>query len=238
MENLPKKTQSSKKKLELTKNLMQITAKILTNRNIPTQEESNWINKLWEWADKSEIPELKWIDLGNSRGFMVGISRNKEELLNRTQLTIDGQKLVEIPKELGNLTNLVSLNIRRCPLYRIPNEIGNLTNLNFLTIRVAALIEIPRSIGNLTNLITLNLLYNQLQEIPKEIGNLTNLTTLNLGLNQLQKLPKEIINLKNLDSLSMTKNPNLTLTAEQEEWLLKLKENGCRIHIDDNLLKF
>jgi len=194
--------------------------------------DESWIERLWKWADENEISDDE-------------IPRNKEKLLNLTELSLNFNQLTELPKEIGNLTNLISLHLGGNQLTELPKEIGNLTNLTSLHLFENQLTELPKEIGNLSNLTELHLLENQLTELPKEIGNLTNLTGLNLGGNQFTELPKEIGNLTNLTGLylrgnklteltkeignltnlrrlDLTNSPNLILTSEQKEWIREL----------------
>ena len=98
------------------------------------------------------------------------------------------------------------------------------------------LIDLPSSKEEFIKLNNLNLHDRQLNILPKEIGNLTNLIELDLSGNNLTTLPKEIVNLTNLTNLDLKNNPNLILTTEQKEWIKELKNNGCNVSMDDDLL--
>ena len=131
---------------------------------------------------------------------------NLPDLYNLQRLDLEGNKLTELPSEIGNLINLRELDLSNNRLLKLPSEIGQLVNLRDLHIRNSQLTELPREIGNLTNLETLYLTKNKLTELPSEIGNLTNLHTLSLAYNKLTELPEEISNLTGLQSLYIMSN--------------------------------
>ena len=208
--------------------------------------DDSWIDKLWAWADENDVPDYGW---ENTKG----LPRDKEKLLNLTELNLNTKKLTILPKEIGNLRNLTELyllidyQLTEFPkidkLTEFSKELGNLTNLTKLYLAIDKLTELPKELGNLTNLTKLNL-YPDLQTmiskkltiLPKDICNLIKLTTLSLRKINLKELPKEIVNLDSLTNLELTDNPNLILTKEQKKWILNLKKNGCDISYDDDLL--
>jgi Leucine-rich repeat (LRR) protein len=57
-------------------------------------------------------------------------------------------------------------------IIEIPKEIGNLSNLQFLCLSQNQIMELPKEIGNLTNLQSLNLQGSQITELPSSINNL------------------------------------------------------------------
>jgi len=97
------------------------------------------------------------------------------------------------------------------------------------------LLNIPSELFNLTNLKELWLGHNFLEILPSNIGNLNKLKKLSLSNNKLTKLPKDIIKLTELDTLALDTNP-LELTKEQKEWLIFLKNKGCIINIDKDII--
>jgi len=126
---------------------------------------------------------------------------------------LSGNKLAEIPKEIGNLQQLQELVLSGNKLAEIPKEIGNLQQLQMLFLSNNQLTEIPKEIGNLQRLRILDFSYNQLTEIPKgplclpkEIGNLQQLQKLDLSGNKLAEIPKEIGNLQQLQELVLSGN--------------------------------
>ena len=237
MKNNLTTTQSTDLVLKKSKSMLNITNRILSGKTALTQIDDNWIQRLWDWADKNEIGDLEWVEYEYCAdgGYYRGVPRDKKSLLALVKLNLIENQLTELPKEIGNLTNLKELWFSDNQLTELPKEIGNLSNLTLLTLNDNQLTELPKEIGNLSNLKELWLYRNQLTELPKEIGNLSNLTDLWLWDNQLKELPKEIGNLSNLTSILLWNNPNLILTQEQKEWIKELKENGCDVRIDDDL---
>ena len=73
--------------------------------------------------------------------------------------------------------------------------------------------------------------------MPECIGNLKKLKVLWLHDNELNRLPKSIVNLTELISIDLQKNKHLILFQNQKNWLKHLKENGCSILVDDDLME-
>ena len=144
------------------------------------------INDIWLYKIRKEFPNYKfetekeiyqrlyWENLKNKLKFLGTV----EELLNTKILSLSGNQLTEIPKEIGNLHNLQILYLSHNQLTEIPKEIGNLDKLQYLDLDNNQLTEIPKEIGNLKKLQTLVLQNNQLTEIPKEVRNIPRLRIL------------------------------------------------------------
>jgi Leucine-rich repeat (LRR) protein len=124
--NLPTIRQSTEVALSRANTLMDVADKILAKQSTDLVDES-WMEVLWQWADDNRIQAYQ-------------LPRNRDGLLNLTQLNLGHNQLTELPKEIGNLVNLTSL----C--------LGS----KFLTEQDNQLTELPKEIVNLVNLESIN----------------------------------------------------------------------------------
>jgi len=163
-------------------------------------DNENWIVKLYEWADKNNIPDLEYIEdsFNPDWSYYKGLPRDKEKLLHFTCLNLSKNNIAELPKEIGKLTSLVELNLYTNKLQKLPAEIGNLKNLTKLDLGRNQLTKLPQEIGKLSSLERFDVMTNHLKELPSEIGELKQLLELVVGENEMVKLPKEIGKLHNL----------------------------------------
>jgi Leucine-rich repeat (LRR) protein len=231
MNNLATINQNSKLALSKAKNLLNTTKEILANKKISIDDSS--IERLWQWADKNNIPDLHW---NKSIGRYWGFPRDRKKLLKLNSLNLEDCNITELPQEIGNLTNLVKFRLSYNQLTSLPQEISNLNNLTEFNLSKNKLTNLPKEILNLSKLTKLWLSSNHLINLPNKIDSLNNLTEFYLYGNQLTSLPKEICNLTNLLKCDLSYNSNLILDKEQKIWIKKLRKNGCRVAIDNDLL--
>ncbi len=137
-------------------------------------------------------------------------------------LYLGGEKIKQLPPEIGRLTSLTTLQLGGNHLTSLPPEIGRLTSLTTLYLGGNELTSLPPEIGQLTSLTRLELYGNQLTSLPPEIGQLTSLTTLHLHNNQLTSLPPEIGRLTSLTTLYLEGN-KLTLLPPEIGRLTRLR---------------
>jgi Leucine-rich repeat (LRR) protein len=169
-----------------------------------------------------KLKQLKILDIGGDRYFgynnIQSLPQELEELENLEELNLWDSGFEGLPKFLPKKLNIIILGANHSD--------GCNGTMSFLS----------PNISKLYNLSELHIPSNQLEKLPKEICELINLTKLNLFSNELIKLPNEITNLTNLIEIDLKYNSNLILTKEQKEWIKELKNNGCNVLMDDDLL--
>jgi len=171
------------------------------------------------WMELDEIPDVIF-DLTNLEELYLGYTRYHEPLEEY---------------ELGPIGYRETTEPYSSDISYISSSLGKLINLRNLQIEGVSIGSIPKTIENLGKLETINLFNCNLTRIPSGIGLFNNLKILDLGDNFLSELPESIVNLSNLTKLSIGGNPNLYLTKEQKEWIIKLEKGGCDVQYDDNL---
>ena len=131
----------------------------------------------------------------------------------RSELSLNGLGLEEIPPQLWSLTRLTRLNLQLNELRRLPPEIGSLTNLEHLSVDSNLLDELPPELGVLTRLRRLDLASNRLRDVPP-LDNLGELQRLDLSQNHLEHFPAAITRLRSLDQLVVRQNRLTTVPPE------------------------
>jgi len=221
--SLPVSKKDSQAIISKTKNMMGITKKILSD-NLSFHDDS-WMQRLWDWADVNEIPDLDlfvWIDIERDDGqidyeiyskselpddeiqsikyeWWEGLPRDKKTLLHFKELYFTIKDIeTGIPIELFNLINLEKL-IIESGLNYFPYPYRNNTS------KVHTFLEIPKEIGKLKNLVELVLENNGVQSLPNEIEKLSSLKILNLSRNKLEEV-SSIFSLLSLESLNLSNN--------------------------------
>ena len=94
-------------------------------------------------------------------------------------------QLVGLPTNIQRLTKLERLDLDGNKLTELPTEIGDLRELRWLWVSNNQLVGLPTSIQRLTKLETLHLDGNKLTELPAEIGDLRKLIWLIVDRNPL-----------------------------------------------------
>ncbi|QLE57703.1 leucine-rich repeat domain-containing protein [Nostoc sp. TCL26-01] len=140
------------------------------------------------------------------------------------ELDLSGQKLTELPGEIGKLQQLESLilgkqvdgyepvgggylkKVSGNNLKTLPLELLSLANLRKLDISGNPLKSIPDVVTQILHLEELILIRVQLTEIPEAIANLTNLTLLDLRDNQITEIPEAIAKLIHLTQFYLSRN--------------------------------
>ncbi|XP_076172745.1 leucine-rich repeat-containing protein 58 [Ptiloglossa arizonensis] len=128
-------------------------------------------------------------------------------LLGLRELNLSGNRLIEFPDQVLELTELKYLYLGGNHIPEISKDIWRLQRLHVLSMGGNRLTEVPPTLGQLKSLQALVLCDNMLESLPSTIANLANLKSLLLHKNRLRTLPTEIITLKCLTELSLRDNP-------------------------------
>ncbi|MEM9954857.1 MAG: COR domain-containing protein, partial [Chloroflexota bacterium] len=113
------------------------------------------------------------------------------DTLSRLELS-GGNRIRDLPKQIGKLTNLVRLSVNGNELTNIPSEISKLKQLQLLYLSNNKINYVPSEIGNLSQLRILYLDGNLLQRLPPQVGLLSKLTQLELSDNPLPPPPTSV----------------------------------------------
>lgn len=130
------------------------------------------------------------------------------------ELSLDGNKLRELPTALLDFTQLTALSLENNAIRSLPPGFFNLTALQRLHLGSNQLQSVPSTIGTFPSLRRLFLENNGLTSLPPEIGALSSLVWLSLDNNRLACIPPEIRGCKNLEYLSLESNCLQELTPE------------------------
>ncbi|MBE0492688.1 MAG: hypothetical protein IBX44_10645 [Sulfurospirillum sp.] len=142
--------QSAKVALSKSKSLLNITNRILANK------DDKWLDFLLEWADENIIQEK------------TNFPKNKEELSKAKHISLRWNRLRLLPKEFFRLTQLEILELNNNALEVLPHEIGNLKKLKQLNLNINSFKRLPKEIINLKNLEILNIKNNKYLELDNE----------------------------------------------------------------------
>lgn len=177
------------------------------------------------------LTDLNFLRLSNTclQKLDSNISGLSEKLTN---LDLHGNRLSDLPSELGSLSGLKSLNLSGNSLSTLPVEVCQLSNLITLNISqnefetlpefsgLGSLHELymagnklsllPDGITNLQQLLILQGDYNQITALPSDIHKLCHLKALHLANNSLKELPPSLVLLDKLRTLDLRGNNNIS----------------------------
>lgn len=141
--------QDSKLTLQKSKNLFDITKKVLLNNH-------DWTYKLFEWFENNIIQER------------TIYPKTRTELLELTQISLKWNRLKDIPSEFTNLKKLELLELNNNAIETLPDSIENLTSLKHLNLNINSLLTLPKGIVKLKQLEYLNIKNNKYLELTEE----------------------------------------------------------------------
>jgi Leucine-rich repeat (LRR) protein len=198
-------------------------------------------------------PAKKKLDLFNRKLKALPPAIGQLRMLEK--LRLERNELVELPREVINLTHLRELDLaRNVDLATLPPElfaltsleklelfqtalsdlspsIGNLHRLTYLGLSETKITTLPPEIGRLAALEELELMGVPITSLPPELGKLTKLKKLNLAYTQLADLPRAVGKLASLEDLAVS-SPTLT-RLPTDLWRLRnlrsLALSGCEL---------
>jgi Leucine-rich repeat (LRR) protein len=109
---------------------------------------------------------------------------NKKNYLEQTEVVINNQNLIELPKGLLLLKNLESINIHSNSFGKFPKDIFNFPKLKSLTIGFNGIDSVPKRIREMQNLESLAINGNNIKDLPNEIFELPKLNYLHISENK------------------------------------------------------
>lgn len=119
---------------------------------------------------------------------------------------MSGNKLTELPDDMGDLPYLQFLHVNHNRLARLPTTIGRCSHLSELNLAYNKLKRLPDTFGDLTSVRFLHLNNNRLERLPSRIGNLVKLKEMNLSSNRLERLPSTLGLCSSLGFLNLRNN--------------------------------
>lgn len=207
---------NSKLVLSKSKSLLDITKRILEQRN------DHWIERLFQWADENRIPNYEWIEDKDHKegGYYNGIPRDADFLLSLKSLRFYDLCIEKLPKEFFNLIQLEELKICNSNFRILSNEIKKLINLTDIYLADNNLNNLPEELKYLKKLKKIHLHSNNFNAFPEVIYMLFSLEHICIDVNQPCILSHKIQNLKNLGDLKVN---NLSEIPPEIKSLTKLK---------------
>ncbi|XP_020240789.1 plant intracellular Ras-group-related LRR protein 7 isoform X3 [Asparagus officinalis] len=152
------------------------------------------------------------------------LPNNLGNLRSLKVLTLDGNRLRNLPDELGALSRLEQLSITNNILICLPNTVGHLHNLLILNVSSNKLKSLPESIGGCTSLEEFQANDNLIEELPLSICNLIHLKSLFLNKNNMHQLPQNLLRgCKALQNLSLHDNPIAMEQFQQMDGFLEFE---------------
>lgn len=162
-----------------------------------------------------------------------------ENLVNLLTLTLTGNRLVQLPEQIGSLQRLRHLNLSYNQIRTIDDQFfAGLNELETLNLSNNALENLPcLSEENNRKLAVLNLSHNRLQSLASLSSGLEHLAHVDLSSNLFEDFPSTLLSVPSLKNLFFESN-QLTQLPCQLSQLPKLKEIRFQSNpIKDNRLK-
>ena len=124
------------------------------------------------------------LNTGKIKNNLLKGYENKKSYLEQTEVVINNQNLLELPKGLLLLKNLENINIHSNSFGKLPKDIFNFPKLKDLTIGFNGIDSIPKRISEMQNLESLAINGNNIKDLPNEIFELPKLNYLHIRENK------------------------------------------------------
>lgn len=144
------------------------------------------------------------------------------------RLSLEKQKLKEIPPSVFALKNLNELDLSRNRLTSVPAEIALLQNLQILKLSRNRFSKFPAEVCALKMLLKLAVDNNSMDSIPTEIGRLQRLEVLDAWSNDFSYFPDEIAQMQAIKMMDLRG----ILMSEREQSSLKKMLPQAKIYMD------
>ena len=158
------------------------------------------------------------------------------DLVNLTEIEMNGNNLSTLPNEFGKLQHLEKLNLANNKLSSLPATLGYCYRLEDLNLSGNELETLPDGMGNLCKLEVLDASCNSLTWLPEELTYCTRLIELNLGGNRLKAVPEAIGRLSRVVNLNVSDN-HITEFPVSIGYCASLAQIGQGLNIDRNPLR-
>jgi hypothetical protein len=207
----------------------------------PVKSKGKLVNVNLSSKNLTEIPQnileiapaIRELNLTGNK--LTQLPKEIGNMVNLEKLLLNKNQLTELPKEIGKLKKLKSLSLFDNKVTQLPKEIGDLTNLEELVLARQKLTQLPESLRNSASKITrLYVQENKLTELPDWIGEFTNLEILNVANNPLKKLPDSMSKLQKLQILNISYT-NITSLPLSMKKLTNLKYITYKNHIMEKI---
>lgn len=186
-------------------------------------------------AALTNLVELTITSWGSARSTLDGLPQLTK--LHKLTFSQNGNRPLNLPPALGQLTRLQHLDLSSNGLTALPLSFIHLTRLHSLILRCNSFSD-PQALAPLTALRQLehvSLYQNFLAEAPSSLCALPQLRTIDLGRNRLRgPLPDSLMALRQLRHVSVIYNPQLEIREAAEGLrakgvLVSAGDSGCNI---------
>eukprot|EP00943_MAST-04B_sp_MAST-4B-sp1_P000725 g725.t1 len=155
----------------------------------------------------SRYPCLYQISLNDNK--LISVPDELGDIKQLKFLSLAGNKLVTLPASIGKLEHLEHLNLARNQIVSLPDSLSRCSKITdlFLFDNKLESLPAPKKVNKLwPDLRLADLSKNSMVHLPAAVGAWTKLYRLNLSANLLVDLPDDFCNLQNLDTLNLADN--------------------------------